>query len=77
MAEFVLSAFADEYSPKFDEQLEGLKKNGVGFIEIRGVDGTNVADLTDEQLHEVRAKLERGWDRRFVHRLADRKDQGV
>ena len=58
MAEFVLSAFADEYSPKFDEQLEGLKKNGVGFIEIRGVDGTNVADLTDEQLHEVRAKLD-------------------
>ena len=58
MAEFVLSAFADEYSPRFDEQLEGLKKNGVGFIEIRGVDGTNVADLTDEQLHEVRAKLD-------------------
>ena len=58
MAEFVLSAFADEYSPKFDEQLEGLNKNGVGFIEIRGVDGTNVADLTDEQLHEVRAKLD-------------------
>lgn len=58
MAEFVLSAFADEYSPKFDEQLEGLKKNGVGFIEIRGVDGTNVADLTDEQLKEVRAKLD-------------------
>ena len=54
----MLSAFADEYSPKFDEQLEGLKKNGVGFIEIRGVDGTNVADLTDEQLHEVRAKLD-------------------
>ena len=58
MAEFVLSAFADEYSPNFDEQLEGLKKNGVGYIEIRGVDGKNIADLTEDELKSVRAKLD-------------------
>ena len=38
MAKFVLSAFADEYSPMLDEQIEGLKKNGIGYMEIRGVD---------------------------------------
>ncbi len=59
MAEFVLSAFADEYSPKFDEQLEGLKKNGVGFLEIRGVDGKNISDLTEDELKEVREKLDK------------------
>lgn len=59
MAEFILSAFADEYSPKFDEQLEGLKKNGVGFMEIRGVDGKNVSDLTEDEMKAVREKLDK------------------
>ena len=58
MAEFILSAFADEYSPSFDEQLEGLKKNGVGFMEIRGVDGKNISDLTEDEMKAVREKLD-------------------
>ena len=58
MAEFILSAFADEYAPELDLQIEGLKKNGIGFMEIRGVDGTNVSDLSLEQAHEVRRKLD-------------------
>lgn len=59
MAEFILSAFADEYSPKFDEQLEGLKKNGVAFMEIRGVDGKNIADLTEDEMKTAREKLDK------------------
>ena len=55
MAEFVLSAFADEYSPVFDEQLEGLKKNGVKFMEIRGVDGKNISTLTEEEMLAAKA----------------------
>ena len=58
MAEFILSAFADEYSPNFDEQLEGLKKNGVGFMEIRGVDGKNISDLDEATLRVVKEKLD-------------------
>ena len=59
MAEFILSAFADEYSPNFDEQLEGLKKNGVGFMEIRGVDGKNISDLDEATLKVVKEKLDK------------------
>ncbi len=59
MADFILSAFADEYSPNFDEQLEGLKKNGVGFMEIRGVDGKNISDLTEDEMKAVREKLDK------------------
>ena len=59
MAEFILSAFADEYSPSFDEQLEGLKKNGVGFMEIRGVDGKNISDLDEATLRVVKEKLDK------------------
>ena len=58
MAKFVLSAFADEYSPVFDEQLEGLKKNGVKFMEIRGVDGKNISTLTEEEMLAAKAKLD-------------------
>ncbi|MBP3918447.1 MAG: sugar phosphate isomerase/epimerase [Clostridia bacterium] len=57
MAKFILSAFADEYSPEIDRQIEGLKKNGIGFMEIRGVDGVNISDITLEKAGEVHAKL--------------------
>ena len=58
MAKFVLSAFSDEYSKAFDEQLEGLKKHGIGYMEIRGVDGKNVSALTEEEMYAVKAKLD-------------------
>lgn len=58
MAEFVLSAFADEYSPKFDEQIEGLKLNGVKYMEIRGVDGKNIADVTIDEAKVLKQKLD-------------------
>lgn len=57
MADFILSAFADEYSPEIDKQIEGLKKTGINYMEIRNVDGTNIADITPEKAEEVHAKL--------------------
>ena len=57
MTEFILSAFADEYSPKFDEQIEGLKLNGVKYMEIRGVDGKNIADVTVDEAKILKQKL--------------------
>ena len=58
MAKFILSAFADEASSDFTEQLEALKRHNIPLIEIRGVDGKNVMDLTDEELTVVREKLD-------------------
>ncbi len=58
MANFRLSAFSDEYSAQFDEQIEGLLKNNIRMTEIRGVDGTNIADLTTEKVAEVKRKLD-------------------
>lgn len=45
-----LSAFADEIGPEPDVQIENLKKNGVGFIELRGVWGKNVMALSDDEV---------------------------
>jgi len=58
MVKFRLSAFSDEYSSVFDEQINGLLSNKIKMTEIRGVDGTNIADLTMEQVAEVKRKLD-------------------
>ena len=57
MADYRLCAFADEASPMIDGQIEALKRNGVGLLEIRGVDGVNIADITLEKAKSVREKL--------------------
>lgn len=54
----LLSGFADEIDISFDRQLQALEEFNVRFIELRNVDGVNVADLTDEKLSEIRSKLD-------------------
>ncbi len=51
-------AFADEASSVIDEQILAMKRNGLDGLEIRNVDGVNVADITEEKAHEVRAKMD-------------------
>lgn len=58
MVKFIYSAFADEYSPRFDEQLVGLRENGISLIEVRGVDGNNISKITSEEAKELRKKLD-------------------
>lgn len=55
MAEFIYSGFSDEISPDIKIQFEELKKLGIQHFEIRGVNGTNVAELTLEQAKNVHA----------------------
>ena len=58
MAKFILSAFADEASPMLDEQIKALQEEGVSLIELRGVDGKNVSNLTLEEAAAVKVKLD-------------------
>ena len=55
-----LCAFADEYSTIIDEQIEGLRRNGIGLLELRNVDGKNVADITEEEAKACYEKLQKG-----------------
>ena len=57
MAKFILSAFADEASPDFTAQLETLKRHEIPLVEVRGVDGKNILDLTDKELNIAVEKL--------------------
>ena len=53
-----LSGFADEISPKLDEQIRVCKEVGVRFIELRAVEGKGVLDLDSALRQEVRTKLQ-------------------
>lgn len=57
MAEFYLSAFADEAGATLDEQIAALKENGIKYIEPRCIDSKNILDLTDDELKDVYNKL--------------------
>lgn len=51
-------AFADEASPLITGQIAALKRNGLCGLEIRGVDGTNISDISLEKAAEVRKQLD-------------------
>lgn len=51
-------AFADEAGAYIDEQIVAMRDNGVEGLEIRTVDGENVADITPDKAKEVRRKLD-------------------
>lgn len=48
-----LCAFSDEYSPSLDKQIEGLKLNNIKYMEIRGVNGKNVLDLSLDEAKDI------------------------
>jgi len=56
---FILSAFADEISADPQEQIDVLKQCGVRHIELRSILKTNVLDLTNLQVKELKSLLDR------------------
>jgi 3-dehydroshikimate dehydratase len=56
---FTLSAFADEISPDPQVQVDILKICGVRHIEFRSIHKTNVLSLSDQQIAEFKAVLDR------------------
>ena len=52
-----LCAFADEASAKLDEQITALRENGLSLIELRGVDGRNVSELSSSDAKECSKRL--------------------
>ena len=51
-------AFADEASANTDEQIKAMKENRLDGLEIRNVDGVNIAEISDSKAKEVRKKLD-------------------
>jgi len=50
---FTLSAFGDEIATELDEQLDIMLEHGVKYLDLRGVWGKNVMDLTNDELKKI------------------------
>lgn len=52
-----LTGFADEISPDLEEQLDVLESENIRYLELRGVWGKNVLQLTEEEALNVKKRL--------------------
>ncbi|HEX3045127.1 MAG TPA: sugar phosphate isomerase/epimerase family protein [Bacillota bacterium] len=58
MTEFILSAFADEIADDLQTQMDVLEQYGIRYIEMRGVNGKNVSDLTLDEAKAIKKQLD-------------------
>lgn len=52
-----ITGFADEIDSSLDIQMKVLNELGQGYLELRGVDGIGVADLTIEKAIEIKERM--------------------
>ena len=52
-----LCAFADEASVSLQGQIEALKRNNISLLEIRGVDGQNIKEISYDKIKEIKSRL--------------------
>lgn len=55
---FKLAAFADEVDENLDIQISAMRENNIEYLEIRGVDGESVSDLSVKKAQEIRRRLD-------------------
>ncbi|WP_137284558.1 sugar phosphate isomerase/epimerase family protein [Halorussus salinisoli] len=55
---FTLSGFADEIGPDLKTQLDVLEEVGVSHLDLRGIEETNVLDLSSDQVERIQRALD-------------------
>lgn len=58
MSSMNIYAFADEASGQISGQIAAMRRNGLQGLEIRGVDGQNISDISVEKAREVRRRMD-------------------
>ncbi len=58
MENLQIFAFADEASAVFDEQIKAMQRNGLQGLEIRNIGKQNAIEMTNDELKEVRRKMD-------------------
>lgn len=53
-----ISGFSDEIASDIDTQFRVLKQLGISYFEPRGIDGKNISMLTDEEVKELKRKMD-------------------
>jgi len=52
-----ISAFADEIDPDLDAQMDVLSRQGVRFIDVRGIDNINIASMSLQQARQYHQRM--------------------
>ena len=55
---YIITGFADEIDPQMQKQYKTLKALGIEYIELRGVNGKNVSELTTDEVKELKKELD-------------------
>ncbi|MBQ8496952.1 MAG: sugar phosphate isomerase/epimerase [Clostridia bacterium] len=55
-----LCAFADEASAELGGQIAALQRNGISYLEIRGVNGKNIKDISVGEAKNIKKTLDEG-----------------
>ncbi len=53
-----ISGFSDEISPEIITQFTVLNKLGIKYFEPRGIDGKNISELNDDEVLQLKAKMD-------------------
>lgn len=54
----IISGFSDEIDPSLDKQLEVIKKLGISYIEMRGVDGKGLVEYSLSEVRKIKERLD-------------------
>lgn len=57
MRKWLISAFADEHSTSLEGQISALAETGLEHIELRFIDGKNIADMTADEVKSLKNAL--------------------
>ena len=58
MDRFTLTGFADEIAVDLEGQIESFKSLGIGYMEIRMVDGVNITEHTLDEARAIKRRLD-------------------
>lgn len=54
---FTYTGFSDEIAENAEKQFEHLRSLGIEYFEARGVDGKNISDLNDDEINDLKKKM--------------------
>lgn len=58
MAKFIITGFADEAAGDIQGQIAALKRNNMGYIEVRNINGKCAIDYTEDEIKEFAKTFE-------------------
>ncbi len=56
---FIISGFSDEIDENIEKQFEHLNNLGISYFEPRGINGKNISELTDKEVFELKATMDK------------------